>query len=96
MSQKPKGQCFKKEGVVHYGKKNIWKVKKYEDIEVTIGLKIIKIFGDLKKRVSVQLRGQNTYDCFEKIMRCKEAQSASVSNFYDLNFVVKGNIEMRP
>lgn len=76
--------------------KKILKVKKYEDIEVTIGLKIIKIFGDLKKRVSVQLSEQNTYDCFEKIMRCKEAQSASVSNFYDLNFVVKGNIEMRP
>ena len=44
----------------------------------------------------MQVRGQSTYNSFEKIIRRKEAQTASVSNFYDLNVVVKGNLEMRP
>lgn len=64
--------------------------------KLTTRFEIIKIFGNLRKRFSVQVRGQSIYNSFEKIIRCKEAQTASVSNFYDLNVVVKGNLEMRP
>ena len=48
-----------------------------------------KIVGDLKTRVSVELRGQKTQECFEKRVRHNEVERASVSNLKDLNFVVK-------